>query len=99
MEGVQDRTRFAPYAEALDVTTDSIMAVQQPAGDDGWFVLYTLTPTADPDEWIWAARLEPCKRGILVCAKRRRLCTVGTFTRGLDERMGRAMRGAGYGAE
>lgn len=42
----QDRTAFAQLAEALGVTTDSVMAAYQPSERE-WVVLYTDEPTGE----------------------------------------------------
>lgn len=55
---------FAEIAEALGVTTDSIMAAT-PKKNDLWWVLYTDEPTDDPEAWLKAATLQRGKDGIL----------------------------------
>ena len=81
----QGRMGFAQQAEALGVTTDSIM-LAGPHGD-GWFVLYTDEPTDDPEAMIWSAMLIPDARGILEVARRSEFKTVGQVNAELAEHM------------
>lgn len=86
-EWESDRTRFAQQAEALDVTTDSIMAASKGADEGFWRVLYTLEPTADDDAWIWYARLDIGDDGILAVAQKGALCTIGSWKNRLDQHL------------
>lgn len=73
----RNRTDFAHVAEALGVTTDSIMSAGRPEGGETWVVLYTDTPTSDPDEWVNVAILRPDARGILQVVRRSPHKTIG----------------------
>ncbi len=83
----QNRTSFAQHAEALGITTDSVMMVGQHG--PGWLVLYTQEPTADPEAMIYSAMLIPDKRGILKVARRSEFKTVGQVNAELAEHMER----------
>lgn len=86
-----DRTKFAEFAEALEVTTDCIMSASMPGGSPMWVILYTLTPTADEAEMIWLALLQRQSSGILQVVRRDEHKTIGEFNQGLTEHMNKAM--------
>ena len=71
------------------MTTDSIMSAGRPEGGDLWVVLYTDTPTADPDEWVSIAILRPDSRGILQVVRRSPHKTIGELNAELAEHMER----------
>lgn len=57
------RSGFAEFAEAIGISTDSIMAV---SNDEGLtWVLYTDGPTDDPEAWIHCAVMSRDEKGIL----------------------------------
>ncbi|HEY1309262.1 MAG TPA: hypothetical protein VGF24_37240 [Vicinamibacterales bacterium] len=65
-----------PWAEALGVDTDCIMSAAS-LTDQMWGVLFTETPTADPDEWVWLAVLQEDQRGILHVVRREKHKRIG----------------------
>ena len=58
-----NRSFFAEVAEALDVSTDCIMAASTQKG--WWWVLYTETPETDEHDWIYLAVLSRDDRNLL----------------------------------
>lgn len=83
------RVEMAPFAEALGITTDSVMGVGRGPNGRSWVVLFTETPTADPDELIWIAVLRPDPAGILQVVRRSPHKTVGEMNADLAEHMER----------
>lgn len=73
------RVTFAPFAEALKVTTDSVMSVQADEAGTTFTVLYTETPTRDPDAMLFRARMWTNIEGILEVTENRRICTLRKF--------------------
>jgi len=88
----KSRVDMAPYAEALGVTTDSILSASSPDGGETWAVLFTETPTSDPAEWVHVAVLRPDARNILQVVRRNPFKTIAELNEGLAEHMEREMR-------
>lgn len=92
----KSRVEMAPFAEAIGITTDSIMSASSPDRGRTWAVLFTETPTSDPDEWIYLAVLREDHDRILRVLRRSEFKTIAEFTEGLNEHMEREMRRHGY---
>lgn len=95
----QKRSEFAPYAEALRVTTDSVVSVQTDDSGATYTVLYTLRPTRNPNEMLYRALLWTNVESILEVVQNRPLCTLGRFAAqvrlvmgGLQVPIGKALR-------
>ena len=79
------RSTFAEQAEALDVTTDCIMAgIEQ---DGFWWVLYTERPKVTGKDWIHFALLYRGPDRLLHINQQRRMVTVGDFHGDIEELM------------
>lgn len=70
---------FAPYAEALGVATNAVMSVQVDSSERAFTVLYTETPTADPDAMLYRARLWMNIADEMEVVENRELCSIGRF--------------------
>lgn len=81
----RNRADFAPFAEALGITTDCVMSAAKSAGN--WMILYTETPTVEDDSWVWMGVLYPDSDGILNVARRSKIKTFAEFKTGLREHM------------
>jgi hypothetical protein len=82
------RVRFAEVAEALDISTDCIMAAIDQG--DWWWVLYTETPETEAEDWIHLAVLHRDNRHILQIREERVVIQMGDFQGDYEALMRRA---------
>jgi len=83
-----NRTRFAEPAEALDITTDCVMAGVQEG--DWWWVLYTESPETHDEDWIHLAVLGRDRNRVLTIRQEKLVMQMRDFHGEYEELFRRA---------